>query len=124
MASILGKPLCPYGDRLCPCPDGLACHYLDTPEVQFTDEDGNVETFPSTEAWPKPFAFSLNGKLEGGHYHLSLFFGNNPGARPNIGTVAVRRDEYKAFVEAIGADDSRVLHDEIVNTKDISDIVD
>ena len=21
------RPVCPYGDPLCPCPDGLLCHY-------------------------------------------------------------------------------------------------
>lgn len=30
---------CPYGDRHCPCPDGLACHYVDV---------------GSSKAWPAP----------------------------------------------------------------------
>jgi hypothetical protein len=45
---------CPFGDPLCPCPDGLACHYVDLPDspamarvmVNGVPVIGKVQTLP------------------------------------------------------------------------------
>lgn len=56
----LPGPPCPHDDPACPCPDGLACHYEDSPARTV---DGVF--YPATRALPCPHCLTPNDDRPG-----------------------------------------------------------